>query len=59
MKIYNVWICVEEIDENGNNGEDIETIKIAKFKDREKAVAFAYREGHFINTPRDKEQFTI
>ena len=59
-KVYNIWICVEEIDEEGqDNGVDIDTRKIAKFKKRNDAIDFAYELENNNDTPRDKNGFTI
>lgn len=59
-KVYNVWICVEEIgEEEDDAGVDIDTRKIAKFKEEEKAIDFASNVEKDEDTPRDKEGFTL
>lgn len=58
--VYNVWICIEKIDErNNDNGEDIVTEKVAKFKSQKKAIEFAMQLAKDTDTPRDKNHFTI
>lgn len=60
MKEYNVWVCVEEIDEEkGEDGKDIEVWKIAKYKDKEKAIAFGFDLQKYNDTDRDSNGFTI
>lgn len=40
-KVYNVWLSVEEIDEeNDDNGKDISVQKLHKFKRKEDAEEF-------------------
>jgi hypothetical protein len=42
MKVYNVWIEVEEIDEqNDDNGNDIESFKVKQFQDIDEALDYA------------------
>ena len=60
MKVYNVWICVEEIDEAKNdNGKDIDIRKVAKFKKKDKAMDMLLELERYNDTPRDKDGFTI
>lgn len=59
MKVYNVWVCVEEIDENKDNGEDIESRKLAKFDNEDDAVSFIEDIERANDTPRDKNGFTL
>ena len=41
MKQFNVWVIVEEIDDNDENGNDIFTEKAAQFKKEESALELA------------------
>lgn len=60
MKVYNVWICVEEIDEEkDDNGKDIDVRKLGKFKNKDTAIDFAYELEKYNDTARDKDGFTI
>jgi hypothetical protein len=54
MKVFNVWITIEEIDdENDDNGQDVDTKKIARFKTFKEAVEcineFPDNTGEFTN----------
>jgi len=52
MEVYNVWVCVEKIDEaKEDNGEDIEVYKLAKFKKKDKAIEFALDISKIVNIP--------
>ena len=60
MKVYNVWVCVEAIDEhNSDEGEDVASIKLAKFKKLNDAIHFANHVEQETDTQRDKNGFTI
>lgn len=60
MEVFNVWVCVEKIDEeNDENGEDVTVIKLAKYKTEKAADDFAHEVEDVISTDRDKEGFTI
>jgi hypothetical protein len=60
MKTYNVWVCVEEIEnDNGEDGKDIAVFKLAKYKNEDEAIEFAHQLERYEDTPRDDEGFTI
>lgn len=59
MKIYNIWICVEEIGRDEEDGKDIHVGKVAQFEDQEKAIDFCNYLVKYNNTARNEYGFTI
>ena len=60
MKVYNVWVSVEEIDEEkDDNGKDIAVYKLAKYNNEKEAMEFAHQLERDNDTPRDEEGITL